>query len=140
MKINFRLWSGSSFLACIFLFSFLSINPAAQAQVITLSSTSRFFGSVAVGGTSASSNVRVRNTSTSAVSLTVAPATGDFTQTNTCGSSLAGGAACVITVTFTPTTTGKRTGSITVTDSVDANAQTISLQGTGVSPVTISPT
>ena len=140
MKTNFRFWPGSSLLTCIFLLSFLSINPAAQAQVITLSSTSRFFGSVAVGGTSASSNVRVRNTSTSAVSLTVAPATGDFAQTNTCGSSLAGGAACVITVTFTPTTTGKRTGSITVTDSVDANAQTISLQGTGVSPVTISPT
>ena len=53
--------------------------------------------------------------------------------------SLAGNSSCTINVTFTPTTSGTRTGTLTVTDS--AGIQTVSLTGTGtnVGNVTLTP-
>lgn len=113
---------------------------AAQTPVVTLSRASVSLNSTVVGVTSASRSVTVTNTGVNAVTVTVSPATGDFAQTNTCGSALAGGGQCVITITFTPTATGTRTGTITVTDTVDAAAQTINLRGTGIYPVTLSST
>jgi hypothetical protein len=66
-------------------------------------------------------------------------ASGDYGQTNTCGSLVVVGANCTISVTFTPTTTGTRTGAITVTDSATDSPQTVTLLGTGILPVTFSP-
>jgi len=67
-------------------------------------------------------------------------ASGDFAQTNNCGSSVAAGATCALTVIFTPTVTGARSGTITVTDSATNSPQITSLAGTGVTAaVTLSP-
>src|SRR5207249_2368442 len=66
---------------------------------------------------------------------------GDFAQTNNCGSSLAAGAKCTISVTFRPTATGTRTGTLTVTDNASGSPQTATLTGIGgVSAATLSPT
>jgi len=54
---------------------------------------------------------------------------GDFILKNGCGSSLAEGANCTLTVTFKPTATGKRTATLSITDGV--GTQTVSLTGTG---------
>jgi hypothetical protein len=62
--------------------------------------------------------------------------TGDFHVINNCPTSLAPGASCKVGVTFTPTTTGTRSGTITVDDDwagSSANPQTVKLTGTGVS-------
>jgi hypothetical protein len=63
-------------------------------------------------------------------------ATGDFSQTNNCGTQLTpqGGAQdhCTITVTFTPTDVGTRSGVLTVVDDATDSPQTIGLQGNGV--------
>jgi hypothetical protein len=56
---------------------------------------------------------------------------GDFAQTNTCGASLAAGAACTIRVTFKPTTTVTRTGSLNVSDNTAGSPQMVSLSGSG---------
>lgn len=59
--------------------------------------------------------------------------TGDFTQTNNCGSLLAAGASCTLQVSFTPTVSGARTGSLVVNDDDPAAAQqTSSLSGAGL--------
>src|SRR5439155_16790969 len=58
----------------------------------------------------------------------------DFTQTNTCDSSLPPGAKCTITVTFTPTRIGPRKASVTISDNAGGNPQGIALSGTGVVP------
>ena len=63
----------------------------------------------------------------------------DYGQTNNCGSSLAAGASCAINVTFTPTTTGPRSGSVWITDNAAGSPQTVSLTGTGITPVSVSP-
>jgi hypothetical protein len=59
---------------------------------------------------------------------------GDFAQTSTCPISpatLAAGATCHITVTFTPAATGKRSAKIEVTDTVPGSPQSLSLTGKG---------
>ena len=56
----------------------------------------------------------------------------DFHQTNTCGSSLAPGAYCSISVTFKPTQIGPRTASVTIADNGIGSPQTVALSGTGV--------
>lgn len=66
---------------------------------------------------------------------------GDFAQTNTCGSSVAAGASCATNVTFTPTESGTRTATLTTTDNSANSPQTVALTGAGTQPaVTLSPT
>src|SRR5439155_23219900 len=62
-----------------------------------------------------------------------------FAGLGTCGTSLAPGTSCTTSVKFTPTTTGTRTGTVTVNDSATGSPQTISLTGSGVSSGTGSP-
>jgi hypothetical protein len=56
---------------------------------------------------------------------------GDFAETSTCGTSLAAGASCVITVTFKPLARGNRTAAVWVTDNGGGSPQKISVIGTG---------
>ncbi len=59
---------------------------------------------------------------------------GDFAQTNTCGSmpaTLAAGASCTITATFTPSDVDTRTAKIVITEGAKNSPQTVYLSGTG---------
>jgi hypothetical protein len=55
----------------------------------------------------------------------------DFTQTNTCGKSVASGASCFVTVTFTPAAKGKRTAAVSASDNGGGSPQTAPLSGAG---------
>src|SRR5207253_1128295 len=57
-----------------------------------------------------------------------------FSQTNNCTATLAQNSTCTVTVMFTPTAIGTRTGAITVTSSGAGRPRTIYLSGTGVLP------
>jgi hypothetical protein len=57
--------------------------------------------------------------------------TGDYADTTTCGSTIAVGGNCIVSVTFTPTVAGTRTGSLSIT--LSTGAQTVSLTGIGSS-------
>src|SRR5262249_19426488 len=59
-------------------------------------------------------------------------ASGDFQQTNNCGSSLRPGATCTISITFSPQDAGIRNATLQVADSARNSPQTISLSGTGI--------
>jgi hypothetical protein len=98
---------------------------------VSLSSTSLTFASQLVGSTSAAQTVTLNNTGNAALSVTSIVASGDYAQTNTCGTSVAAGANCTISVTFTPTATGTRTGAITITDNTSGSPHIVSLTGTG---------
>src|SRR5207249_4797390 len=56
-----------------------------------------------------------------------------------CGTSLATGTRCTISVNFKPTATGTRTGTVTVSDIAAGSPQKISLTGSGVSSGTSTP-
>ena len=66
-------------------------------------------------------------------------ASGDFAETNACGASLAAGANCAISVTFTPSTGGTRSGTLTITDNAAGSPHTVTLTGTGA-PGTLAGT
>lgn len=105
-------------------------------------STLTFAGEV-LTNTSASQTVTVSNSGNAALSISSVGISGDFAQTNNCGSSLAPNASCDVKVTFTPTMTGSRTGTLTVSDNAASNTQAVALSGTGedivIAPVPGSP-
>ena len=100
-------------------------------NAVTLSTSKLTFTSRTVGTTGSPLSVTLANNLATALAITGVSVVGDFAQTNTCGSSVAAGTKCTISVTFTPTMVGSRTGTLTVTDSGNNSPQTVSLSGTG---------
>jgi hypothetical protein len=95
----------------------------------TLNGTSTF-PSVTIGTSSVGQVFTVSNTGEAPITIASIAATGDFAQSNNCGTSLAVGSTCAINVVFTPTAAGSRTGTLTVTS--NGNIAPASLTGTGV--------
>jgi parallel beta-helix repeat protein len=108
------------------------VYPPYPGSAVTVAPSALNFGSVATGSTSSAQTVTVSNPTSSAASVSSITATGDFAQTNTCGSAIAAGASCTVSVTFTPTAAGARAGTLTVGAGGVSNA--VSLSGTGTSP------
>ena len=111
---------------------------------VVVSPTNLTFPTTNVGTTSAPLTSTLSNNNLTSLSITSITITGDFAQTNNCGSSLAGATKCTITVTFTPTATGTRTGTVTITDSASNSPQKINLKGTGqggptLTSISVSP-
>ena len=98
---------------------------------ITLSPTLLNFGSIAVGKTTRSKTAVLTNHGNTDLNISSIALTGDYAQTNNCGSVLAPNASCTFTVTFSPTITGVRYGSIAITDSDPASPQVLNLTGIG---------
>ncbi len=114
----------------------LSGTGAAGAAVV-LNPVILSFGATTVGATSAAQNVTISNTGGVASTLSAISASGDFTVTaNTCGTTLPAGVGCTVAISFAPTASGLRSGTLTVIDG--AGTQTVSLSGTGTSPATDS--
>jgi hypothetical protein len=107
---------------------------AIPTPAVTLAPTSLTFGSQLLTTTSAAQTVTLTNTGTGPLTISSIAASGDFAQTNTCGTlpaMLAANANCMISVKFTPTATGTRTGTLTITDDAANSPQTVGLTGTG---------
>jgi YVTN family beta-propeller protein len=111
------------------------INGASITPALSFSPTGLAFGPQPVGSGSTSQTLTLTNTSTASLAVSSIVASGDFAQTNNCGSSLAAGGNCIISVTFTPTMYGNRTGWIMITDNASNSLQSFSLTGTGTTPV-----
>ncbi|MGB6624246.1 MAG: choice-of-anchor D domain-containing protein [Candidatus Acidiferrum sp.] len=113
---------------------------AGAAPSASLSMASLTFSAQLVGAAGTAQSVKLTNAGNATLSISGITATGDFSQTNTCGSSLAAGANCSVGVTFKPSAGGSRTGSLTVTDNASPSTQTASLSGTGMDfSLAISP-
>jgi Abnormal spindle-like microcephaly-assoc'd, ASPM-SPD-2-Hydin/Beta-propeller repeat len=113
--------------------------PGDQVWPLSLS-----FGNQAVGTSSNPQNATFSNSGTSVVNITgitiTGPDSGDFSQTHTCGTTLANGASCTISVTFKPLASGTRTAEVVITDDAANSPQTVALSGVGGGAVTLSPT
>ncbi len=115
------------------------------APGVTLSPLSLAFGDQNVGTASAAQSATLTNTGTGTLAIVSIKITGanntDFSQTNNCGTSLAAGLSCSVSVTFKPKQTGNRTASVSVTDSATGSPQSVSIAGTGTTPsVALLPT
>jgi hypothetical protein len=96
-----------------------------------VSASSLDFSALLVGQTSAVQTDLITNSTSTALSITSIAATGDFAQTSNCPATLAAGASCTVSVTFTPTASGTRTGQISLVTSASASPRIIYLAGTG---------
>ena len=82
-----------------------------------------------LGTTSSPMVMTLTNTGDGDLAISNVTVSGDFAQTNTCGSTLAPSASCTFSVTFTPTATGDRTGFLTINDNAGGPHQ-VNLIGT----------
>jgi hypothetical protein len=98
----------------------------------TLTPTSSTFPITKVGVTSAAKTFKLANKQKVSLTGISISTTGDFSvQSTTCGSSLGPLSSCTISVVFTPTQTGTRTGTLQVSDSAVGSPQVSNLTGTG---------
>jgi hypothetical protein len=119
--------------------SAVPVTVTAATPSVTLSPASLTFAAQNAGSTSAAQSVTLTNSGQAALLIASVAASGDFAQTNTCGASLAPAATCEVAVTFTPTASGSRSGTLTITDNAGGAPQTVSLSGTG-SEVSVAAT
>ncbi len=110
----------------------IALTGTGLQPAVTLAPTNLTFANQTVGTTSATQSVTLTNGGNATLNISSYATSGDFAQTNTCGSSVATGANCTISVTFTPTAVGTRTGSVTITDNASDSPQMIGLTGTAI--------
>src|SRR5439155_1168692 len=119
------------------------VSSGTTGPVASLSPASLSFGNQTVSTSSAAQSITLSNTGTAALSISGIAITGtnsgDFTQTHTCGSSLAAGTSCTISVTFKPAATGTRDAAVTLNDNAPNTPQAMPLSGSGVSTSTSGP-
>jgi FG-GAP-like repeat/Abnormal spindle-like microcephaly-assoc'd, ASPM-SPD-2-Hydin len=108
-----------------------SVSVLLNEPAIGLSATNLAFASQKVGTISAPQTVTISNpgATPTKVAITIS---GDFHETNNCPAKLAVGSNCTIDVTFSPTVTGIRTGTLTIKDGALSSPQKVSLTGTGI--------
>ena len=93
------------------------------------------FGNQTINTTSVPLTVTLTNNGSKATAITsIASNLTVYTQTNNCGTSLAAGASCTVTVTFKPIAQGTFTGTLTFIDADATSPQVVSLTGTGPVP------
>lgn len=107
--------------------SFL-LQPETLSLGLTPSSLS--FASRTVATTSAAQQVTVDNTGATSFNLSAIQVSGDFSQTNNCGTSIVAGTSCAVQVKFTPTAPGTRTGILTLTSGGTSYAANVAGTGT----------
>ena len=110
----------------------IALHGSGAAPHALLSNGFLNFGGRGVGGSSMPQNVVLFNSGTGTLSinsLTVSSGASDFSLSTSCGSTLASGASCMISVTFSPQAGGPRSGAVTISD--NAGTQRITLSGVG---------
>ena len=118
-----------AFVSKVSILSGIALNPAGLV-----------FPAQSLNTTSAPETVTLTNGDSTLTSLSIALGgvnAGDFAETTTCAAPLAPGATCTISATFSPTASGVRKATITLTDSAPGSPQVINLTGT-TSTLTLS--
>ena len=106
----------------------------ARPSVLTLAPVSLAFADQNVGSTSAALSTTITNTASTATTVCGISITGDFSQTNTCASSIAAKGSCAVNVDFSPTAQGVRSGLLQIITNDAASPQSVILSGKGVAP------
>ena len=111
------------------------------ATAVTIAPTSLSFANQAVGAVSSPQNVTITNTGNATLNITKISTTGDYSETDTCAAvlnTLAVGQSCSVSVTFAPTASGTRSGSLSIADNATGSPQTVSLTGNGTAAFSLT--
>jgi hypothetical protein len=111
------------------------VNPAVNLSPVGLN-----FGSQAVQSSRSPQSVTLTNTGSGALTISSIAVSGDFTQTNNCGTSVAVGNSCAVNVILTPTRSGIRRGKLSISDNPSGNPQSVTRSGTGAAEPGVSLT
>ena len=115
------------------------IGTGTPAAALALTPTALTFLATNVGATSSIQNITISNTGGTLATLQTPVVTGDFAvSANSCGTSLASGTGCTLSIAFVPTAAGTRSGTLTLVDSV--GTQVATLTGLATNPPTDSLT
>jgi len=113
----------------------VALSGRGTAPRASLSASSLSFASQAVGKASSAQSLTLNNMGDAALAVDGATVTGsgsgDFAVQNACGGSLAPGASCGLSVTFTPVTSGPRAATLTITSDAVGNPPAAALTGAG---------
>jgi len=110
----------------------VALSGTGVLAVPTLMPASATYAKQKVGTTSKPKTFTLTNKQSVTLANIAISITGDFAvSATTCGASLAAKGKCTISVTFTPTETGARTGKLQVSDNASNSPQTANLSGTG---------
>jgi hypothetical protein len=120
----------------------VTLTGTGTTPAVSLTPTSLSFSGTAVGSSAATKTVILKNTGLGLLNLNgTAQGIGisgtnatSFSQTNTCGGSIAANASCTITVTFKPQASGSLLAKITIADNATGSPQALALTGTGTAP------
>ena len=106
------------------------------SSTLTATPTSLAFGNQTVNTTSAAQTVTVKNTGTIAAAVSAISVAAPFAQTNTCGTSIAAGATCTVSVTFKPTANGAASANLTIASNATNPTLSVASTGTGTGGTT----
>jgi len=109
----------------------ISLNGSGLGAVVTLTPSGLFFSGTPVGTSSTAQTITLADNGNASLGISSIQITGDYSQTNNCPASLSVGSSCAINVTFTPTTAGTRSGTVTISDNAAGNPQPVGLTGSG---------
>ena len=113
-----------------------SLNIQGTGTIVSVSPSSLSFGTVTVGTISAARSVTVANQGTVSVSFTgfsiLGTGAGDFLiASNSCATTLAAGASCVVKIEFKPSATGAHSATLNISDNGGGSPQKVPLAGNG---------
>jgi len=118
----------SAALSVVFLTTAAPSAPASGAAVFPSGLT---FGTQTVGTTAPQQFVYLTNTGADTLNIASITASGDFSRVTNCTTTLPAGQSCSVAVSFTPSGSGSRTGTLVFNDDAPGTPQTVSLTGTG---------
>ena len=102
---------------------------------IHFSATSLGFGTQKVNTANVTKTITITNTGATELTIDNTTVSGadaaDFQQTSECGSPVAPGSSCSISVVFKPKAKGSRSAKLVITDNSKAGSQTVTMWGTG---------
>jgi Abnormal spindle-like microcephaly-assoc'd, ASPM-SPD-2-Hydin/Beta-propeller repeat len=114
----------------------IALSGTANQPTVQIAPSSVAFPAQSVGTTSAATTVTLTNSGTTALTMNgisiAGTNAGDFAESDNCnaGKSLGGGASCQVNVTFQPTATGSRAGTLDISDNAAGSPQSVALSGT----------
>ncbi len=110
----------------------------------TFDSTSLSFANQPLGVPSGVQTVHLTNSgdaSLTGIAISVGGTNSvEFSQTNTCGSTIVAGSSCTVSVTFTPNAIGAQSATVSIADSALGSPQSVALGGVGEAPFSFSAT
>ncbi len=109
---------------------------APAAPTVTLTPASLTFGNQVQGTSSTPQAITVANTGNAPLTGISITLSANYSFTTNCGATLAAGATCSISVTFSPTTIGSLPGQVAIADNASNSPQKVALTGTGLAAST----